>query len=578
MHKALYRKWRPETFSDVCGQEHITTVLAYEVQHERLSHAYLFCGSRGTGKTSCAKILAKAVNCENPNNGNPCGHCRSCIGIENGSVTDVVEMDAASNNGVDDIRGIRDDVVYLPSSVKYRVYIIDEVHMLSSSAFNALLKTLEEPPAHVIFILATTEQQKLPATIVSRCQRFDFRRLTIDAIVGRLNYIAKEEGYELDGDAAQLIASLARGGMRDAVSMLELAAGMSLQTESGKLSSHITEQAVLDVSGMTGRRTLVRLVNAVLDSDLEAIFEITGDLYNSSRDISVFWRELIDFYRDMLIVKTTKKAQQYLDLTDAEMKTTMQAASRFRSSALINHISLLDKAYGDMQRSGESKRSCAEFTLVKMTDPSYTLSTDALIDRIVSLEEKVDMLTRELNSGSNFTGMPDGISKKKSSDAIAGDIVEQKKETDIASHEFYSENGEQNTETPDEQTVFSESQTESLYERADIRENTRPDGRRVLYNLSCWDDAVNEYIGQDVSMFEILRMAKGYRTDDGCMVIKTKGQFIASMLSDPNVSGKLLSIVSGKDKRVKSVSVEITSAEHEKDFFDDFEQAQNGDE
>ena len=214
MHQALYRKWRPQTFEDVCGQEHITSILQYEAQNNALSHAYLFCGSRGTGKTTCAKILAKAVNCHNPQNGSPCGKCEACISIDNGATTDVLEMDAASNNGVDNIRDIRDEVVYSPSSMRYRVYIIDEVHMLSASAFNALLKTLEEPPEHVIFILATTELQKLPATIISRCQRFDFRRISTDVLVNRLTYIAKEENISLDAESARLLAKLAQSSKR----------------------------------------------------------------------------------------------------------------------------------------------------------------------------------------------------------------------------------------------------------------------------------------------------------------------------------------------------------------------------
>ena len=224
-HQALYRKWRPQTFEDVYGQEHITSVLKYETQHNAFSHAYLFCGSRGTGKTTCAKILSRAVNCESPKDGSPCGECPSCRAILDATTTDVIEMDAASNNGVDNIRDIRDEVVYAPSVLKYRVYIIDEVHMLSASAFNALLKTLEEPPAHVVFILATTELNKLPATIISRCQRFDFRRISVPTLTERIELIAKEENIELDHEAAILIAKQAQGGMRDAISLLELCAG-----------------------------------------------------------------------------------------------------------------------------------------------------------------------------------------------------------------------------------------------------------------------------------------------------------------------------------------------------------------
>ena len=225
MHQALYRKWRPQVFDDVYGQEHITSILKYETENHKFSHAYLFCGSRGTGKTTCAKILAKAVNCESPVNGSPCNKCASCMAVDSGAATDVLEMDAASNNGVENIRDIRDEVVYTPSSLKYRVYIVDEVHMLSGSAFNALLKTLEEPPSHVVFILATTELHKLPATIISRCQRFDFRRIATDTLVSRLSYIAERENISAQPEALRAIAKLAQGGMRDAISLLELCAG-----------------------------------------------------------------------------------------------------------------------------------------------------------------------------------------------------------------------------------------------------------------------------------------------------------------------------------------------------------------
>ena len=251
MYQAFYRKWRPRRFDDVCGQEHITSVLRYETEHGAFSHAYLFCGSRGTGKTTCAKILARAVNCEHPEGGNPCGQCAACRAIEEGTTTDVIEMDAASNNGVDNIRDIRDEVVYAPSALKKRVYIIDEVHMLSASAFNALLKTLEEPPAHVVFILATTELHKLPATIVSRCQRFDFRRISMDALISRLTYIAGQEGLELEPEAARMLARLAQGGMRDAISLLELCAGSR---------GVITPAAVNEAVGSAGREALERTV------------------------------------------------------------------------------------------------------------------------------------------------------------------------------------------------------------------------------------------------------------------------------------------------------------------------------
>lgn len=377
VHQALYRKYRPRTFDDMCGQEHITNVLKYEIAHGQISHAYLFCGSRGTGKTTAAKILARAVNCEAPVNGSPCGKCASCRLIDDGGETDILEMDAASNNKVDDIRAILDEVVYTPSSLKYRVYIVDEVHMLSQSAFNALLKTLEEPPSHVIFILATTELQKLPATIVSRCQRFDFRRISVPVLTSRLEYIAKSESIVLEHDAALVLARLAQGGMRDAISLLELCAG-------GRES--VTVAAVNDAVGSTGRETVSRAVRALAAHDAAALFDIVYETDSSAKDISVFWGELISYYRDMLVVKIGADAVRYLDLTEAEAEALASDASMFSRETLIYHSRLLDEAYISMQRAGAIRRSVAEMTLLRMADERLDTRTEALLSRIAALE------------------------------------------------------------------------------------------------------------------------------------------------------------------------------------------------
>ena len=261
MYQALYRKWRPKTFSDVVGQEHVTETLQRQVAEGRLSHAYLFTGTRGTGKTTCAKILAKAVNCEHPENGNPCNKCQSCLGIESGGFLDVMELDAASNNGVDHVRALRDEAIYSPAQVKKRVYIIDEVHMLSIAAFNALLKILEEPPEHLMFILATTELHKVPATILSRCQRFAFRRILPREIVGRLNYIAEQEGIDLRPDGAELLAHIADGALRDALSLLDQCAAAG---------GTIDSAAVLDALGLAGNLQTAQLMDCVLRRDTKA--------------------------------------------------------------------------------------------------------------------------------------------------------------------------------------------------------------------------------------------------------------------------------------------------------------------
>lgn len=377
MHQALYRKYRPRTFDDVWGQEHITRVLKYEISHGQISHAYLFCGSRGTGKTSSAKILARAVNCESPVDGSPCGKCAACRLMDSGGETDILEMDAASNNKVDDIRAILDEVVYTPSSLKYRVYIIDEVHMLSQSAFNALLKTLEEPPAHVIFILATTELQKLPATIVSRCQRFDFRRIPVPVLTARLEYIAKCEGIDLEHDAALILARLAQGGMRDAISLLELCAG-------GR--ERITPEVVNDAVGSTGRESVSRTVRALAARDASTLFDIVFETDSSAKDITVYWGELISYYRDMLVIKTGADAVKYLDLTEAEAETLRADAALFTRETLMYHSRLLDEAYLAMQRAGAIRRSVAEMTLLRMADERLDTRPEALLSRIAALE------------------------------------------------------------------------------------------------------------------------------------------------------------------------------------------------
>ncbi len=380
MHQALYRKWRPQRFQDVCGQEHVTSILQYQIKTGGFSHAYLFCGSRGTGKTTCAKIMAKAVNCENPQNGSPCLVCDACRSIEAGSATDVLEMDAASNNGVDNIRDIRDEVVYPPNALKKRVYIIDEVHMLSASAFNALLKTLEEPPEYVVFILATTELQKLPATIISRCQRYDFRRIATPVLADRLGYVAEQEGISLDREAALLLGRMAQGGMRDAISLMELCAGTG---------SHISVETVNRTAGSTGRESMMQTVRAIAARDFDKLFAMIDAVVQSSMDIGIFWQDLIGLYREMLVLRTARDATGYLDLTDSEFAAMQELAKPFSPQTLLYHSTLLEQAYLSMQRANAIKRIVAESTLVRMCDPDLETSPEALLARIAALEDKI---------------------------------------------------------------------------------------------------------------------------------------------------------------------------------------------
>ena len=384
MHQALYRKYRPAVFDDVYGQEHITSILRYEAMRGSVSHAYLFSGSRGTGKTTCAKILAKSVNCLNPKDGNPCNECENCRAIDTGATTDVIEMDAATNTGVDYIRDLRENVMYTPAMLKKRVYIIDEAHMLSDSAFNALLKTIEEPPEHVLYIFATTEQHKIPATIISRCQRFEFRRISMKSLVERLMYIAKNESIDLTEKGATLIAKTAQGGMRDAISLMELCAG-----------SHktVTAQLVNEILGTSSYDKMCDVAKNIAGKNYGKLFETVNEVVTSSKDILVFFADLTSFYRDMMVQKSSV-ADSYLELLPSESKLLAETAELFNMATLIYHASLLDEAYANMLRNPSTKRLCAEITLMKMCDPKLSDSNDSILSRLSTLEDKITLLAK----------------------------------------------------------------------------------------------------------------------------------------------------------------------------------------
>ncbi|MBQ7337223.1 MAG: DNA polymerase III subunit gamma/tau [Clostridia bacterium] len=489
MHQALYRKWRPRTFEDVCGQEHITSILKYEAMEGAFCHAYLFCGSRGTGKTTCAKILAKAVNCESPVNGSPCGVCAACRAIDSGAATDVLEMDAASNNGVDNIRDIRDEVVYPPSLLKYRVYIIDEVHMLSGSAFNALLKTLEEPPSYVIFILATTEMHKLPATIISRCQRFEFRRIATPVLRDRLRFIAGQEGIELDDDAALLLAKLAQGGMRDAISLMELCAGARRR---------IDVALVNETVGLTGRDAMLRVVNAIADKNYEALYAQIHEVVQSAKDLSVFWQDLISFYRDMLVVKTTKNYVTYLDLTDEESRQLTEVSARFSKETLLFHQKLLDAALITMQGANALKRVSAEMTLTRMCDEALNTSNEALLCRIARLEEQ----------------LMSGAWRASTTASVAEDIP---KDTPVSVGE----------ETLKGETVAPVAP--SAAQTTPKKESEAP-AKRTLRPLRVWAEVVARLTAQAPMSASFVRNAQAYETEDHKVLLRFDNEFSMMML------------------------------------------------
>ncbi|MBQ7760595.1 MAG: DNA polymerase III subunit gamma/tau [Clostridia bacterium] len=391
MHQALYRKYRPSNFNDVYGQDHITSILRQEALNGSVSHAYLFSGSRGTGKTTCAKILAKSVNCLNPKDGNPCNSCENCIAIDQGTTTDVIEMDAATNTGVEYIRELRESVMFTPAMLKKRVYIIDEAHMLSDSAFNALLKTIEEPPEHVIYIFATTEQHKIPATIISRCQRFEFRRISLNSLVKRLMYIASCEGIDLTDEGAKLIAKTAQGGMRDAISLMELCAGPH---------KTITDTLVNEILGTSSYEKMCNVAKYIAEKNYGALFDTVNEVVVSSKDIMVFFADLTTFYRDMMVKKSSLNSD-YLDLLPAENEALEKTASLFNMSTLIYHTSLLDEAYSSMMRNPSGKRLCAEVTLMKMCDPKLSGSNEAILSRLSALEDKLILLSKGVAPISN---------------------------------------------------------------------------------------------------------------------------------------------------------------------------------
>ena len=379
MYQALYRKWRPKTFDDVVGQSHITDTLKQQVASGRPSHAYLFTGTRGTGKTSCAKILSRAVNCENPQDGNPCNACPSCLGIENGSILDVLELDAASNNGVDQVRALRDEAVYTPAAVRKRVYIVDEVHMLSTPAFNALLKILEEPPAHLVFILATTELHKVPATIKSRCQQFSFKRILPGQISQRLSYVAQQEGIELTADGAAVLARLADGGLRDALSLLDQCAG-------GR--TRVDEQDILDTLGLAGNLETAKLMTQVARQDTAAALEDLARLYGAGKDISSVLGEMSALARDLLLRKTAPRGAASL-LTGGYDETTMRAlGEQFTAQRLLQMLTILQNVLADLPRSS-NRRTDAELCLIRLCDQSLDESLSGLAVRVAQLEERL---------------------------------------------------------------------------------------------------------------------------------------------------------------------------------------------
>ena len=413
-YTALYRKWRPVRFDDVCGQDHIVQTLKNQIISQRIGHAYLFCGTRGTGKTSIAKIFSRAVNCEHPVNGSPCNECETCRSILSGTSMNVVEIDAASNNGVENIREIREQVQYPPTEGKYRVYIIDEVHMLSVGAFNALLKTLEEPPSYVIFILATTEVHKIPITVLSRCQRYDFKRITIDTISARLRELVDAEKIEVEEKALRYIAKAGDGSMRDALSLLD-------QCVAFHYGTLLTYDNVLDVLGAVDTSVFSTLLRAVIAKDTTACMKQLEEMVIQGRELGQFVIDFIWYLRNLLILKTTDHAENMLEMSEENLKQLREETQMIDGETLMRYIRIFSELSGQL-RYASQKRVLIEIALIKLTKPQMEQNLDSILQRLNELEERLNetpVMTPELmkqmavQAGSEMAGrLPAGSAEE----------------------------------------------------------------------------------------------------------------------------------------------------------------------
>ena len=507
MYQVLYRKYRPKVFSDVYGQEHVTRTLLNEIKENRVSHAYLFTGSRGTGKTTCAKILAKAVNCENSQDGEPCGECEVCRGIDSGSLFDVVEIDAASNNSVNDIRDLREEVNYTPTRCKYRVYIIDEVHMLSPGAFNALLKTLEEPPAHVIFILATTEVHKLPATILSRCQRFDFKRIKPEIMSLRLKEVADKEGISIDDDAAMLISRIADGGLRDGLSILDQCAGKSKK---------VTASVVSDAAGLAGREALYDLSDAVFSKNSAKALDTIASLYNGSYDMERLCSEMISHFRNFLIVKTVKNNRELIVCTDDEFDIIKDNASKFTLESIIYSLDLMQNTLAVI-KSGANARIEMEMTFVKLCNPLLESSNDSLLERISALELAVktgNISVKNVNSPSSEIKFE--TEKDFQDDSSISEKSAEKIEEKSLNNESFENNFDDKDSKTEKENRVSDSQksvdvqTEERKDNSFVQQNRTAEYSDVQVVFPHWDELLDAVFKTDKALYSLLANSKGY--------------------------------------------------------------------
>ncbi len=484
-YKALYRKYRPDTFSDVVGQEHITETLKSELDSGKIFHAYLFTGTRGTGKTSCAKILAKAVNCLSLIGGDPCCECDSCRAIAASEVMDIVEIDAASNNSVENIRELREQVAFTPANAKYRVYIIDEVHMLTLSAFNALLKTLEEPPPHVIFILATTEVHKLPATILSRCQRFDFKRIDADKICSRIKFIAENENFTVTADAAAMIASIADGGMRDALSVLDLCVSAS---------SEIDEETVAKVCGMAGNEYLINMADFIKKNDREGALLLLDKLYGASVDMLRLLDDMIAHYRNLMIIKTVRSDSRPIICSAKHLESLENQAADYDIKDIMLTLAFLQETTARMQNG--NRRTELELALIKLCSPKLRHDIDSLERRIAALEKGG---VRQAVSVSKPVSAEIKIRQK-----VSEEIIEDIPQDDIP---------------PVIEQVTDEPEIEEVPPPAD---NDIGDGQ---IDGMVWLEVLGELAASSPLLRGILEGSKAYLSGDFCLIDSVNPQF-----------------------------------------------------
>ena len=534
MYQALYRKWRPKTFSEVVGQAHITSTLQHQVAEGRVGHAYLFTGTRGTGKTTCARILAKAVNCEHPVDGAPCGVCGACRGIDSGTLLDVTELDAASNNGVDQVRALREEAVYTPSVLKKRVYIIDEVHMLSIAAFNALLKILEEPPEHLLFILATTELHKVPATILSRCQRFSFKRLLPRDIQQQLLYIAGEEQIDLSSDGAELLARMANGAMRDALSLLD---------QCRAVEGVIDSRAVLEVLGLAGAAQTVQLMRCVLEQRTGDALALFDQLYRGGKDVAALLSELSDLARDMTVMKAAPEGGSALLTGLYDRKTLAELSGQLPMRRFLYLTDTLQQCCAALPDSIRP-RTDAELCLLKLCDETLSGDLTALAERVAALEE----------SGVSAAPAAAKQAVVRPAPPVEHPPIETRYEAPPPPEEY----GERVFDISDEALPASPprpKQTPPVQSAAD----TPPAAVAAGGDTAVWDRLIEHYKGRlSVKDRVFLNMAGGVLEGD-CLTVLCQNDFVKTSLDHPAVLSVLREVTAGELGHPVRVRLEVGS-------------------